>query len=172
MTSLDELTKRPWWGYLEEDLQELLKQAFLLVEKVGSWDQKFHDYSFVVFPASKAYEGFLKKLFLDMGFINRDDYYGRHFRIGRSLNPSLEPRLRQIEGVYDKIVSYCGGKEFADKLWETWKVCRNLVFHWFPDEKRSITYEEASDRVQKIVDTIDAAVKECKIEKDASTQVH
>ena len=49
------LTKKVWWSYLEEDLQELLEQAFLLSQKVEEWEHQFHDYAFVVFPASKAY---------------------------------------------------------------------------------------------------------------------
>ena len=160
---VEDLKQKPWWGYLGEDLQGLLSEALLLSDKVGSWEQKFHDYSFVVFPASKAYEGFLKKLFLDMGFISRDDYYGKHFRIGKALNPQLEPHLRETESVYDRVVNFCGVVELANQLWETWKVCRNLVFHWFPDEKRAINYEEAKSRVAKVIATIDEAFKECKI---------
>ena len=70
------LEKKNWWGYLEKDLQGLLREATLLIEKVSLWDEKFPDYSFVVFPAAKAYEGFLKRLFLDRGFISEEDYYG------------------------------------------------------------------------------------------------
>ena len=57
------LDKHVWWDYLEEDLQELLRESTLLLDKVEKWEKTFHDYSFIVFPAAKAYEGFLKKLF-------------------------------------------------------------------------------------------------------------
>ena len=83
------LKGKPWYDYLEEDLRELLAEAFELIEKVPDWHDGFHDYSFIVFPAAKAYEGYLKKLFLDLGFIERDDYYGKRFRIGMALNPQL-----------------------------------------------------------------------------------
>ncbi len=106
-----------WWDYLEEDLQELLRESTLLLERAGKWEQQFHDYSFVVFPAAKAYEGFLKKLFLDMGFIDKKEYLGRRFRVGKALNPSLYnrdmkrhgryKRLRERISVYDKLVGYC-----------------------------------------------------------------
>jgi hypothetical protein len=161
---LDELEKKIWWSYLSEDLQGLLKQSYLLWGVVKNWDQKFPDYSFIVFPASKAYEGFLKKAFLDLGFITKEDYYGKHFRIGKALNPSLEAYLREKESVYDRIVNFCGGKELADRLWNTWKDCRNLVFHWFPDQKRDISFEEAKRRVEQIIEAIDSLFKECKIE--------
>src|SRR3972149_6448102 len=159
-----QLENRVWWGYLEEDLQELLSEAELLDSKVDKWGVPFHDYAFIVFPAAKAYEGFLKKLFLDLGFITEDDFYGKRFRIGKALNPSLEANLRQ-ESVYDKLVHFCGGPSLADKLWETWKLSRNLVFHWFPKEKNAITLPEAKDRLGMIIDSLDASFKECKIER-------
>lgn len=160
---MTDLNKKPWWDYLEHDLQELLKTSSLLMQSVDGWGEELHDYSFVVFPASKAYEGFLKKLFLDLGFIDRKTYYGKRFRVGKALNPSLEEKFRD-ESVYDRLVDYCGGKELADKLWDTWKTCRNTLFHWFPDEVKAITFDEAKEKVGKIVDSIDAAFEGCKIE--------
>lgn len=155
------LENKRWWLYIEHDLQELLKQSYFLADVVQSWGvdlpggkKKFHDYSFVIFPAAKAYEGFLKKVFLDMGFITQDDYYGKHFRIGKSLNPSLPSRLRKEE-VYTKIVKYAGSSVLADHLWETWKAARNLTFHWFPNEKNAITFEEAKKDLEMIVKAFD-----------------
>lgn len=169
METLEDLQKRPWWGYLGEDLQKLLTTSEYIYSAVKSWGADLpagrhvlHDYSFVVFPAAKAYEGFLKKLFLDLHFISEEDYFGKRFRIGKALNPSLEKELRR-EGVYDKIVEYCQGRELADKLWETWRLSRNLTFHWFPNEKNAITLIEAGERVEMIISAIDQAFKECKI---------
>jgi hypothetical protein len=153
------LKTKPWYDYLEEDLRELLEESFELIDKVPGWHDGFHDYSFIVFPAAKALEGYFKKLFIDLGFITRDDYYGRHFRIGKALNPQLEERFREKESVYDKLVNFTGGKELADFLWDTWKNCRNLVFHWFPDEKRAINFDEAKARVDQIVRAIDNSFK-------------
>ena len=159
------LPKRPWWGYVEEDIRELLLTAQLLINKVGGWEEKFHDYAFVVFPAAKAYEGFLKKLFLDLGWITENDYFGKRFRIGKALNPSLEPELRQREGVYDKIVEFCRGRELADELWEVWKQARNSTFHWFPKEKNAISYNEAKEKVAMVIEAMDAAFEKCKIKE-------
>lgn len=148
---------------LEEDLSELLNEAFLLYEKASTWSEAFHDYSFVVFPAAKAYEGFLKKLFLDLGFISKEDYYGKRFRIGRALNPQLEKRFRAHESIYDRLARFTGDKILGDELWQTWKQSRNLVFHWFPDEKNAVTLEEAKLRVEMVIASIDRAFKECKM---------
>lgn len=157
------LEDKPWWNYIEHDLQGLLKQSLRLIEEVGDWKKRFHDYSFIVFPSAKAYEGFLKKLFLDMEFIDENDYYGKRFRIGKALNPALKGKLRKRVSVYDKIVGYCGGTELAKTLWNTWKTCRNLLFHWFPSEKNAISFAEAKKRVEKVIATFDLAFGECMI---------
>jgi len=157
------LEEKIWWRYLHEDLQELLKESVKLYNSVGVWEEKFHDYSFVVFPAAKAYEGFLKQVFLDLGFITKEDFNGKHFRVGKALNPSLDKRFRE-ESVYDKIVDFCQGPALADSMWETWKSSRNLLFHWFPEEKNAITYEEARVNIDLILATMDKTTKECKIE--------
>lgn len=162
---MESLKLKPWWNYLEEDLAELLNESFTLLEKVRSWNEKFHDYSFVVFPAAKAYEGYLKKIFLDLGFIRKEDYYGKRFRIGRALNPQLERRFRDKESIYDRLAHFTGDKLLGDELWQTWKQGRNLVFHWFPDERNAITFEEAELRVEMIIASIDRAYKECKMKK-------
>lgn len=170
-TSMDlNLENKIWWTYIEEDLQELLVESEFLVNVVKSWggdlpqgSKVFHDFSFVVFPAAKAYEGFLKKIFLDMGFISNEDYLGKRFRIGKALNPFLEERFRDRESVYDKLVKYCGGIELADSLWNSWTNGRNLVFHWFPDEKRAITFDESKEKIVMLVASMDKAFEGCKI---------
>jgi hypothetical protein len=169
METLSVLEKKIWWNYLGEDLQKLIQTSEFIYTAVESWGadlpggkREFDDYSFVVFPAAKAYEGFLKKLFLDLKFISEEDYYGKHFRIGKALNPSLPKELRH-EGVYDKIVQFCQGRTLADKLWDTWRLSRNLTFHWFPNEKNAITLSEAGERIEMIIGAIDEAFQECKI---------
>jgi hypothetical protein len=169
METIEQLEKRTWWSYLGDDLQKLLMTSEFLYRVVESWGadlpggkKEFNDYSFVVFPAAKAYEGFLKKLFLELKFITEEDYYGKHFRIGKALNPSL-PRELRSEGVYDKIAQYCNGPDLADKLWEAWRQSRNLTFHWFPNEKNAITLPEAGERIEMIINVIDEAFTGCNI---------
>jgi hypothetical protein len=173
METLEQLEKRSWWGYLGSDLQRLLSTSEFIYNAVESWGadlpggrREFHDYSFVVFPAAKAYEGFLKKLFLDLKLITEEDYYGKHFRIGKALNPSLPKELRR-EGVYDKIVQHCQGEKLANKLWEAWRLSRNLTFHWFPNEKNAITLAEAGERIEMIINVIDEAFTECRVDTRA-----
>lgn len=166
------LEKKIWWNYVEADLQELLVASEFLTNVVRSWGgdmpsgrKVFHDYSFMVFPAAKAYEGFLKKVFLDMSFITSEDYNGKRFRIGKALNPFLEDKFRDNESVYDKVAKHCGGKELADVLWGAWTNGRNLVFHWFPNEKRAVTFPEAEDKIKLIINAMDMAFEGCKIKQ-------
>lgn len=163
------LTDHKWWNYITEDLQELFKQSVLLVEVIEkraidmpSHKPEFHDYSFLVFPAAKAYEGFLKKLLFDMGFISDKAFYGKRFRIGKALNPFLEDKYRKF-GVYDKLTDYCQGTELPDLMWDTWIKGRNQLFHWFPNERNAIVFDEAKDILKQIFSTMDKAFEECKI---------
>ena len=55
-------------------------------------------------------------------------------------------------------------RDLADNLWETWRVCRNLTFHWFPDEKNAVSLDEAIDRVNMIISAIDQAFNECRVD--------
>lgn len=157
------IKNKPWWGYLQSDLQESLVLSFKLADISAEWSAKFHDYSFLVFPAAKAYEGFLKKVFLDMGFITEGDYKGKHFRIGKALNPDLEEKYKGDDWVYQKLTDFCEGKELPDKLWSTWKKSRNLLFHWFPDEKNAVTHNEAVERLLMVVSAIDEVFSACSV---------
>lgn len=166
------LEKKPWWSWVHEDIRELINQSTLLIDIFDSRFKKspkgktmFHDYAFIVFPAAKAYEGFLKTLFKELGFIKDDDYFGKRFRIGRALNPSLEPAFRDQESVYDKLVNFCHGTELPDTLWETWKVGRNTLFHWFPNETNAISFFEAKEIVNKIIVSMDSAFEGCNINR-------
>lgn len=149
-----DLSKKSWWIYLERDLKELLEQSTRLLSAFEKNKGEFLDYSFVVFPAAKAYEGFLKKILLDSGLISLEEFSGKHFRIGKALNPFL-PKKLQHESVYPRLVEKSGGEELPALLWKTWKLSRNSTFHWFPNKKNAISYEEAGERIQLIVSAID-----------------
>ena len=171
---VEKLERKNWWSWVHEDIRELMTQSILLIDifearfkKSSKGKTVFHDYSFIVFPAAKAYEGFLKTLFKDLGFIGEDDFYGKRFRIGKALNPSLEAGIRENESVYDKLVNYCHGPKLPDSLWDTWKVGRNTLFHWFPNETNAVDFYTAKKIVDKIVASIDSAFEGCKINQQS-----
>jgi hypothetical protein len=146
-----------WWTYIDEPIQDLARQSYEMIEGLETtqeekWKQ-MHDYSFIVFPIAKAYEGFLKKFFLDLGLISKRQFDGDRFRIGRSLNPFL-PKRYQWDWVYPKLVAYCKGDELPAELWEVWKTARNKVFHYFPGTHASVSFDQA----KKLVDDINVVM--------------
>lgn len=160
--------KYPWWSYLDKIQQDLIKQSFHLIEEEKKEPEAHRDYSFVVFPAAKAYEGFLKKLFFDLGLISQSQFSGERFRIGRALNPAIFKEYPH-ESVYEKLSRFCGGEEIPAKLWKTWKNSRNLVFHFFQERENLISFEEAKKRVEEIVEAIDFSFKTCRVSKNISS---
>src|SRR3989344_7040920 len=111
------LEKKEWWLYLTENQRDLFSQAVTLLTRERVFKEAlFNDYSFIVFPAAKAYEGFLKKLLFDLGFITSAQYSGEHFRIGKSLNPNLPVRYRKSDWVYMKLENYCRNGDVASRL--------------------------------------------------------
>jgi hypothetical protein len=149
-----------WWQRSDPLVRDLMKAAYVLLEREKRTPDGLHDYSFVVFPAAKAYEGFLKKLFWDLKLIGRFQYYGEHFRIGRALSPSLPKRYRS-GWVYGKLVTVCGGEELPMRMWDTWKKARNRIFHFFPDHNQFISLAEAEELVKDITVVMDAAIEGC-----------
>lgn len=141
---------------MDEPMRDLMKESFVLLEREEKMPDGLHDYAFVVFPAAKAYEGFLKKLFLDLGFINKMQYEGDRFRVGRSLNPNL-PKRYQWDWVYGRLEQKYGG-ELTMRMWEAWKKARNRIFHFFPAHHKFITLAEARKLIEKIVEVIIASV--------------
>lgn len=152
-----------------ELLAEMEDGEKLMVSASGG----FRDYSFVVFPFAKVYEGFLKKLFFQIGAINEFQYKNDRWRVGRALNPQLEKDLRHTESVYDRIVEFCGGvahenapsrgQQLAETLWQAWKRGRNQVFHYFPGRSRPLSLVEATEIVAEIKNAMEMALVECKI---------
>jgi hypothetical protein len=160
------LEAKLWWSYLTEDQRDLLSETEILLKREQNIGEGvFHDYAFVVFPAAKAYEGFLKKLFFDLNLIDTRQYYGNHFRIGRALNPSLPVRFRGKNWVYGRLSEQCEGEDLPAHLWEAWRQSRNLLFHWFPKHENFINLPEARKRVELIVTAIDRSFSECKVKK-------
>lgn len=145
-------------GFLGDDLGKLYLDGQKLLVSAGGG---FFDYSFVVFPFAKLYEGFLKKLFFQIGAINEFQFKNDRWRVGRALNPQLEKDLRHDESVYDRIAQNCGGVEVPDTLWKAWKKGRNQIFHYYPAEFHPISLSEAKLIIGEIEGAMELALKQC-----------
>lgn len=145
------------WQYLAPEMRTLASDgAFLVSDSARHHDTAPTDFSFLVFPFAKLYEGFLKQLFHDLHIISDQDYQSDHFRIGKVLSPNLVRRLGG-RSAYGQI-EHRWGHELADKLWFTWKQSRNQVFHYFPHNYRALTRQEAIGRIDMTIASMEEAV--------------
>ena len=139
-------------------MRALLRDGeFLVEDSLRHHDAPPTDFSYIVFPFAKLFEGFLKKSFLDADIITEKEYKSDHFRIGKVLSPNLVRRLG-TSSAYQQI-SDRYGKELAARIWHTWKEGRNLVFHYFPHNIRSLTRQEAIEMASTITNTMTEIVR-------------
>jgi hypothetical protein len=151
------------WSYCTNDIKELIEDGERLLNYVEREKKKseISDFSFTVFPFAKAYEGFLKKFFFDLGFISYEEYYGDEIRIGRILNPRY---VKEHTSVFARMCDHSEDRKLlSQELWETWKKGRNRIFHYFPHNFRKISYEEALEIINTIVSSMNSAVVHCNL---------
>ncbi len=146
------------WLTLSDQQRVLLGDGeFLWADSNNHVNEEPTDYSYLVFPYAKMYEGFLKQYLLDLGIIDRRDYGSTHFRIGRVLSPNLIGRLGRHSAYGELSKRY--GDELPQELWHAWKEGRNLVFHYFPHNIRSLTKDEAGQAIELILRAMSDAVE-------------
>lgn len=130
--------------YLTGHQSELINDVEIILKRLQIQDT-ISDFSFLVAPVAKAYEGFLKDFFLKISIISIDEYESDRFRVGKTLNPSL--RYKRFS-VYQKLSEYHEkGEELAESLWDAWKFGRNEIFHYFPGSYKNLSRNEAEDRI-------------------------
>lgn len=129
------------WHYFSTTQKDLIQEGNYLMTITEEKKFKFKDFSFLVFPYAKAYEGYLKQLFLDVGFMTHLDYISDHFRIGKFLSPHLIQRLGD-RSIYTQIIKNAS-EEVASEIWEMWKRGRNEVFHYYPHNIKRLTFDDA-----------------------------
>ncbi|KKP73205.1 MAG: hypothetical protein UR68_C0006G0022 [Candidatus Roizmanbacteria bacterium GW2011_GWA2_35_19] len=145
-----------FWQYLSKNQKDLILEGQYLMEDIIKDNAyQFKDYSFLVFPFAKAYEGFLKQLFKDIKFISRLDYISDHLRLGKLMSPNLIRKLGE-RSLYEKI-RIKTNTELADKIWHVWKTGRNQIFHYFPHNLRAVSFTEASLIINEILKTMEEA---------------
>jgi hypothetical protein len=146
-----------WYIGLPVSQKELVRVSVELFSREERLNSSFTDYSFLVFPMAKAYEGFLKSFLYNTGLITREVYLDRHFRIGRALNPDVHPDRRDEWWLFDRVAQICGTK-MGRLLWDTWLECRNQIFHYFPDDTKQLSLEEATKKIEMMVSTMEQAI--------------
>jgi hypothetical protein len=151
-----------FWFYLSQNQKDLINEGlYLMNDVIKSHAYQFKDYSFLVFPFAKAYEGFLKQLFLDVKFISHLDYISDHLRLGKLLSPNLVNKLKE-RSLYKKIKDKAG-QELADKIWNAWKIGRNQVFHYYPHNLKALTFSQAENIIDNILSAMEESYGKLKV---------
>ena len=155
-------------NYLSTGQSDLVSEGFNVLNYIEDHPEKqFNDYSFVVFPFAKAFEGFLKQALLDKRLIDEHDYFSTHFRLGKVMSPNMIDKLGD-RSVYQKICDRYNC-QIGDVIWKTWKSGRNEIFHYFPHNLRSITFPEAKEVINQIISTMELVCKEFNLTKFKKT---
>lgn len=166
MTTHDDIP----WEYLSAQQVVLAEDGLFLLE-----DSKRHpgteptDYSYLVFPFAKMYEGFLKQAFLDKGIISEREYNSDKFRIGKVLSPHLLNRLK-TKSAYGQIRDRFN-EPLARELWMAWKEGRNLVFHYYPHNIRRLSLQEAEEKIDQILAATRNACEQMRIPQHGRNDV-
>jgi len=151
-----------FWFYLSKNQKDLINEGlYLMNDVIKNNAYHFKDYSFLVFPFAKAYEGFLKQLFLDVKFISHLDYISDHLRLGKLLSPNLVNKLKE-RSLYKKIKDKAG-QELADKIWNAWKIGRNQVFHYYPHNLKALTFSQAENIIDNILSVMEEGYGKLKV---------
>jgi len=153
------------WQYLSASQRVLASDgAFLVADVAVHHDAPPTDYSYLVFPFAKLYEGFLKQLFVDLGIMSKREYRSDYYRIGRALSPGMVGRLRQ-RSAYGQIEERYGN-DLATRLWYAWKNGRNMVFHYFAHNYRALTVDQAKTLITVLCDVMNDAVSRTNVKPD------
>ena len=165
MTSiLDKLTDQDWFENLPRGQRELLAQSVFLIKDVQTHKADFYDYSFVIMPAAKAYEGFVKDLVFGLGLISKKRYEGKRFRVGKALNPEMSRHNPDgFEILYDDLERVCQNPLIPKTLWQTWIDCRNRTFHYFVHNSIQVSLPHAIEKVEQIMAAIQMATRGCPV---------
>lgn len=165
--SAQDIEETSWFLFLDEKQKNLVKLSLALWEREKKLNSDLFDYSFILFPMSKAYEGFLKKYLYESGLLSEHMYKSRRFRIGRALNPDVRSEHRDGHWLYDDVARVCG-KIVARNIWNVWLKSRNQVFHYFPDNANMLSIDDVGEHLSGVMEAMDQAVS-CYTSRDSQS---
>lgn len=148
------------WNYLSQEMRDLVLEGEALLNSCQlKGEAQVKDFSYLVFPFGKLYEGFLKKVFLDLKFITEEDYYGNEVRIGKLLSAGQGNKPPHRLSIVTELSS---GKILGENLTKAmrgvWKNSRNSVFHFFPNNVYKLDLETAKKRINEVIKCMELVV--------------
>ena len=111
-------------NFLGRELLELYQDSCDLFENVHNFDN-MSDYSFVLLPIAKVYEGVLKKVLIVIGLTKLADWESNpNLSVSKYFNPVGDSRI--FEALEDK----ARDKSVPHIIYSTYQECRNKIFHY------------------------------------------
>jgi len=148
------------WNYLTQEMKDLVNEGEALLDSCQlTGNITIKDFSYLVFPWGKLYEGFLKKVFLDLNFITPEDYYGNEVRIGKLLSTGMGNKPPHRLSIVSELSSTkIFGENLTKAMRSVWKNSRNSVFHFFPDNVYKLDLETAKKRIEEVIKCMELVI--------------
>ncbi len=128
--------------FVGQDLIDLRNDAYALA---SLWQSSpsvptVHDYSFIVVPMSKAYEGFLKKILMRYGVVEELKFAEKP---DESINKYFNPKDGTSEKIYIHLRDARRDKAVPHEIFATYQEYRNQLVHY--DTHRDTRVSTADD---------------------------
>jgi len=144
--------------FLHEYQRKLLNDGLLIKDNLTFFASSrtfrylLNDFSVVVFPSAKAFEGYIKKIFLNIKLITKKEIEKDPYQsIGKIING---------EKIKNKIIDKKRDRSFLKLLSAQWDLCRNVILHYDIDQPEIInSKEEAFRKVENIYEVMKKAYK-------------
>jgi hypothetical protein len=141
--------------FVGDDLFNLFQDSkYLLVKAQEPPFAQVSDYSYIVLPAAKAYEGVLKKILVNAGLVSEQTILEKP---ELSLNSYFNPVGN--EGIFNSLKDKARDKAIPHIIYSTYQECRNQIFHHDSYRDSKITLEDADFYIRRIDDAISKAYK-------------
>jgi hypothetical protein len=136
-----------------KDLIELYSDAKKMLSFFKNSANKFSDYSFIVFPLAKVYEGILKKILVEANLITEAQLQqDPDFSISGYFNPTGNSKI------FDSLKDKTRDKAVPYVIFATYQECRNQILHYDPyRDNRIKNIDTARFYIERILDAIDKA---------------
>jgi len=129
----------------------LIKTIFTTSDSYRIFNSLLNDFSVMVFPSAKAFEGYIKKLLLTIGLITEKEIKENPYKsIGKILDG---------EEIKKKLLDKKRDRTIPKLLAVQWDLCRNIILHYDLDQPEIISKEEALKKIEDIHEAIKRSYK-------------
>jgi len=147
-------TDHTWYGgkldyFMGNRLLKLRHDTEKLLREESMYSIHLTDYSFVILPLAKCFEGFLKKLLIHLGLVKEsllvtDPYIA----VNKYFNP-------KHDSVSSLLKDNKRDKSIPPLIYTVYQECRNNILHYDLHRNTSVnSYEDAQFLAQRIEDAI------------------